>query len=244
MCNFLSGVTLATGEIAIGELVDSHEAIIEGAGWGNADKRAERPGLCRWEYTPPDGDWRKPVVEWNFHVDDTVRPDWFTAEREAEAISRAQVILEKMMVHEGVHIVKTGRMFAYGSATVEASDSATVEASGSATVRASDSATVRASDSATVRASDSATVEASGSATVEASGSATVRAYNSATVRAYGSATVRASGSATVEASGSATVNTYGCKTVSVKDNAIEIDRRGDVVVIRGNARLEKEETK
>ena len=44
--------------------------------------------------------------------------------------------------------VNTGYLYAYGSATVEASGSATVEAYGFATVKAYDSATVKAYDSA------------------------------------------------------------------------------------------------
>ncbi len=258
MCHFLSGVTLATGDISIGETVDSHESIIEAAGWGDADKRTERPGLCRWEYTPPDNDWGKPLAEWTFRVDEDSAPAWWTSEHEAAAISRAQIVLEKMILRDGIHTVTTGRVFAYGSATVTATDSATVEAHDSATVRATGSATVRATDSATVEAHDSATVRATGSATVtaydsatveahhsatvEAHHSATVTAYDSATVEAHHSATVRATGSATVRATGSATVNTYGCKLVTVSDNAIEIDRRGDVVIVRGNCKREPRE--
>ena len=87
---------------------------------------------------------------------------------------------------DGEHAVTDGVAWAYGSATVQASDRATVEAS--------DRATVRAFGSATVRAFDRATVRASGSATVRAFDRATVEAYGGATVRAYGGATVRASG--------------------------------------------------
>ena len=82
----------------------------------------------------------------------------------------------------GSHQVRTGSVWAYGSATVTANGSATVTANGSATVRAYDSATVWAYGSATVTASGSATVRAYGSATVTASGSATVTSYDSATV--------------------------------------------------------------
>ena len=66
------------------------------------------------------------------------------------------------------------KVFACGSATVEAYDSATVEAYDSATVKAYDSATVKAYDSATVKAYDSATVKAYDSATVEAYGNSYV----------------------------------------------------------------------
>jgi hypothetical protein len=123
MCNFLSGVMLATGEIAIGELVDSHEQIIADAGWQNADKSAERPGLCRWEYTGPSGDWTKPYTEWGFRVDEQARPEWFTPEREAECISRAQVVLDRMILREGVRKeVKNGeRVFVSGGTVQEVS---------------------------------------------------------------------------------------------------------------------------
>ena len=101
----------------------------------------------------------------------------------------------------GNHLVKEGRVFASGSASVEAWGSASVEAWGSASVRAWGSASVRAWDSASVRAWDSASVRAWDSASVEAWDSASVEAWGSASVEAWGSASVEAWGSASVRAS-------------------------------------------
>jgi hypothetical protein len=98
---------------------------------------------------------------------------------------------------DGVHEVKTGAAYAYGSASVTASGSASV------------------------RAYDSASVTAYGSASVMAYGSASVRAYGSASVRAYDSARTHAAGSAVCTAwSGTTLVLTRA-------DNGVIIDRRG-----------------
>ena len=106
---------------------------------------------------------------------------------------------------DGLHFVKAGSAYAYGSATVEAYGSATV------------------------LAYDSATVRAYGSATVRAYGSATVEAYDSATVLAYDSATVRASGSATTHTAGSAVCTAWSGTTLVLTraDSGVIIDRRG-----------------
>ena len=91
-----------------------------------------------------------------------------------------------------VAIVRKGHFYAYGSASVRASDSASVTAYDSASVTAYGSASVTAYDSASVTAYGSASVTAYGSASVTASDSASVTASGSASVTAYDSASVTA----------------------------------------------------
>ena len=187
---------------------DHHQDMLEKLGIKD-DYLGASKTFVRVELLPPDGvqSLMEPLDRWTLRVDQDVTPDWWDEKADRQRVEEAVEAWRREHVFvEGEHIVKAGKVYACGSATVEAWDSATVKAYDSATVKAWDSATVKAWGSATVEAYDSATVKACGSATVEAYDSATVKACGSATVIACGSATVKACGSATVEACGSATV--------------------------------------
>ena len=191
---------------------------------------AVAPSVCSrgWHLTTEPGRW------WSVDAGVTAylaEWDGALARREGDekfAVERCRLLRELTadelatfgVFRSGIHEVRAGSAWAYGSAMVTAHGSATVTAHGSATVRAYGSATVTAHGSATVRAYDSATVTAYDSATVTAHGSATVTAYDSATVTAHGSATVRAYGSATVTAYDSATVTAYDSATVTAHGSA------------------------
>jgi hypothetical protein len=222
MCNFLSGVTLATGEIAIGEMVDSHEAIIEQAGWQNADKNAlGKPGLCRWEYTPPNNDISMPLAEWGFHIDEqqTV-PDWWTPEHEATAVARAHTVLDKMILREGKHEINSGRVFLLGSSTATLWDSST--------------ATLWGSSTATLRDSSTATLRGSSTATLLGSSTATLWDSSTATLRDSSTATLRDSSTATLWDSSTATLRDSSAKIAEINAMAIAIYRIGDTIKVRG----------
>ena len=135
--------------------------------------------FVRVELTPPDGveSLMEPLDKWTLKVDQDVTPEWWDAEADRQRVEEAvEAWRKKHVFAEGEHIVKAGKVFAYGSATVKAYNSATVKAFDSATVKACDSAKVDALGSATVEAYDSATVKAYGGATVKASDSARVGA--------------------------------------------------------------------
>ena len=80
-----------------------------------------------------------------------VTPEWWDAEADRQRVEEAVEAWRREHVFaEGEHIVKAGKVYAYGSATVKAYGSATVKAYDSATVTAFYSATVTAFDSAIV----------------------------------------------------------------------------------------------
>ncbi len=117
--------------------------------------------FVRVELLPPDGvkSLMDPLDRWTLRVDQDVTPEWWDAEADRQRVEEAVEAWRKEHVFaEGGHVVKAGKVYAFGSATVEAYNSATVTAFGSATVEAYDSATVTASGSATVKACNRAIV--------------------------------------------------------------------------------------
>jgi hypothetical protein len=151
---------------------ESHTDIIEEHGLHADGVRG--PNIAKVEITPPGNDYRAPLDQWAFTLDEHVKPQWLDL-ADAESMTRAALpewLAAKVVLPEqSVEIRDRQIVAAYGRVT--AYDSATVTAYGSATVTACDSATVTACDSATVKACGSATVTACGSATVTAYGSAT-----------------------------------------------------------------------
>ncbi len=175
---------------------DSHQDMLDKLGIKDDYLNASKT-FVRVELLPPDGmrSLMEPLDRWTLRVDQDVTPEWWDEKADRLRVEEAVEAWRKEHVFvftEGEHVVKAGKVYACGSATVKAWGSATVEACDRATVKAWGSATVEAYDSATVKASGSATVKVRDSATVEAWSRATVEAYDSATVTASGSATVKA----------------------------------------------------
>ena len=56
---------------------DSHEDIIQEFGLNHLD--CDPPGFVRVELTPPGNDFRLPVSDWVFRVDQDIVPDWWNA---------------------------------------------------------------------------------------------------------------------------------------------------------------------
>ena len=201
---------------------DSHQDMLDKLGIKD-DYLGASKTFVRVELTPPDGvRWpMEPLDRWTLKVDQDVTPDWWDEEADRPRVEEAVEEWRREHVFaEGEHVVKDGKVYAFGSATVEAHNNATVTAWGSATVTACDSAMVKACGSARVTAYGSATVKACDSAMVKACDSAMVKACGSARVTAYGSARVKAHNSATVEACDSATVEAHNSATVKAFDSA------------------------
>ena len=198
----------------------------DGASWHGGEHKWSLP-VANADGTYTAGEWTKRVAPsicakgWHLTTQPTLwwshegnvaaylaEYDGATSAREGEdkiAVERCRLLrpltkaeLESCGIFtDGVHEVKTGAAYAYGSASVTAS--------GSASVMAYDSASVMASDSASVTAY----------------GSASVMAYGSASVMAYGSATVHTAGSAVCTAWLGTTL------VLTRADNGVIIDRRG-----------------
>lgn len=179
---------------------NSHQSMLEELGIEDDYLHASKT-FVRVEFTPPDNtkSLMEPLDKWTLNVDQDVTPEWWDEKADRQRVEEAVETWRKGHVFtEGEHIVKAGKVYALGSATVKACGSATVEAFDSATVKACDSARVTAYGSATVEACDSATVEAYNSVTVKAHDNAKVYAFDRAIVKACNSATVEAFNSAMV----------------------------------------------
>ena len=131
---------------------DSHQDMLDKLGIKD-DYLGASKTFVRVELTPPDGvEWlMEPLDRWTLKVDQDVTPEWWDAEADRQRVEEAvEAWRKKHVFAEGEHIVKAGKVFAYGNATVIAYGSATVTAYNNATVKAYDSATVDAYGNATV----------------------------------------------------------------------------------------------
>jgi hypothetical protein len=202
---------------------ESHEEMIKELGLRD---NTRDPDFVRVEIVPPAGDMRAPLDQWQYRVDQDLCPDWYDA-ADAEAQVRAALpdwVKMKVLV-DGVHEVKSGNRYAYGSSRVVARDSSRVEAWGSSRVEARDSSRVVAWGSSRVVARDSSRVVARDSSSVEAWGSSRVVARDSSRVEAWGSSRV--------EAGSESTVNQWGLScTVTLADRAVNIRRDSDKMPI------------
>ena len=163
---------------------DSHQDMLDKLGIKD-DYLGASKTFVRVELLPPDGvqSLMDPLSGWRLKVDQDVTPEWWDAEADRQRVEDAVEAWRREHVFtEGEHIVKAGKVYACGRATVTACGNATVKAFERATVYAYDIATVYAYDSATVYAYNSATVYACDSATVKAFERATVDACDSAIV--------------------------------------------------------------
>ena len=233
MCQFFSALVLKNKILCDLDL-DSHEEILKKY---NIKDDSLDPDFVRVELTPPNHNFKAPLSEWIFKVDQDLRPDWFEETGARADVEKAlKKVLKQRLISSGKKTVKSGRwivcghaqvtahgntkVFACGSTKVKAHDSAVVEAFGSAQVNAYYSVKVIAHDSVKVTARDSAQVTAHDSVKVTARDSATVIARDSAKVTAHDSAKVTAFDSALVTAHDSAEVHAYESAKVTAFDSA------------------------
>jgi hypothetical protein len=184
---------------------DSHEEII--AEHSLAQDGVRGPNVVRVELTPEDGNLSSDPAEWRFRVDQDRLPDWFSRETHEPIVrAEAKAWQASKVFTSGVHEVRKGQAYSYGSSQVMACDSSQVRACGSSQVRAYGSSQVTAYDSSQVTAYDSSQVTAYDSSQVTACGSSQVTACDSSQVTACGSSQVMACGSSQVTAYGSSQV--------------------------------------
>ena len=135
---------------------DHHQDMLEKLGIKD-DYLGASKTFVRVELLPPDGleSLIEPLDRWTLRVDQDVTPEWWNEKADRQRVEEAVEAWRKENVFtEGEHVVKAGKVYAFGSATVEAYGSAMVTAWGSATVKAYERATVAAYDRATVTACD------------------------------------------------------------------------------------------
>jgi hypothetical protein len=149
---------------------DSHEDIIDEFKLHADGDRG--PNIVRVEITPPNGDMRKPLVEWHYRLDQRDYPKWYSEE---DTEKRARIALQEWfdakVIVVGERDVRDQQAYAYNS-TVTARENSTVSAWGNSTVSARENSTVTARENSTVTARENSTVTA-------ANNMATVSHYSS-----------------------------------------------------------------
>ena len=202
---------------------DSHQSMLEELGIEDDYLHASKT-FVRVEFTPPDNTKSliEPLDRWTLKVDQDIVPEWWDEKADRQRVEEAVEAWRREHVFtEGEHIVKAGKVYAYGDAEIQVYNDATVKAFDRAIVKAYSNAKVYAFGKTTVETVSNVPVEAYGDATVKAYGNAKVEASDRAIVKACGSATVIAYDSVTVEAYNSAKVTAYGNATVKAFDRAI-----------------------
>jgi len=164
MCKFKSGLILKD-RICIGG-GDSHTDMLEELKIKDNRKNAESL-FVRAELYPTNGDVFSDIDNWEFNVDQDIRPDWFVEDYEKERFVKA--VKEWANVH--ILIGKKNEKISQGTYYLKNCVDITC-------------------DNSTVKAYDNSTVKACGNSTVEAYGNSTVKAYDNSTVKACGNSTV------------------------------------------------------
>ena len=164
MCEAMSGIIAADRIVRWSDTDESHYTIViqhklhEGPSY-----RVGGANFVAYEYSPPDRDFRLPLDQWVYRVDDAFPlPDWYD-EAECKALALEALpkwIAQKIVLPGESREVTNGHIVAcYGS--VVARDSSHVVARNSSRVDARDSSHVVAWDSSHVDAiNDSATIQA------------------------------------------------------------------------------------
>ena len=107
---------------------DHHQDMLEKLGIKDDYLNASKT-FVRVELLPPDGvKWlMEPLDRWTLRVDQDVTPEWWDEKADRQRVEEAVEAWRKEHVFtEGEHVVKAGKVYACGSATVRACDSATV----------------------------------------------------------------------------------------------------------------------
>ena len=200
---------------------DSHQDMLEKLGIKD-DYLGASETFVRVELLPPRNaetmaeSIMEPLDRWTLKVDQDVTPEWWDAEADRQRVEEAvEAWRGEHVFTEGIHIIRSGKIFACGSAKIIACDSAKVDVCDSATVIARDNATVTAFDSAYVQALNDAAVEAWGCSKVAAYDNASVKAWDSTIIDANGNAIVKAFGSSKIEAYDNAKVEARGVSVVT-----------------------------
>jgi len=156
---------------------DSHEVLLKELGLKD---NTAHPKFVRVVIVPPNGDFSRPLAEWQYHVDQDYLPPWYDATKAERQVRKALVAwaTEKVFL-TGTHEVRSGQYYACGDSQVKAFDSSQVKACGSSRVEAYGRSRVKAYGRSQVKAFDSSQVDACGSSRVEAYGTVTVNQWSS-----------------------------------------------------------------
>jgi len=207
MCEIFSAVYTRAGDLIFRpDVTNSHEDLIERKSLRD-DGHDE---FARLEFYPrKNGAWDNPD-SYALHIDEEVRPHWFTGDMEISVTQRLRERVSRMIVRNDRRILLGGSWILSGSPVVDRCVNACIIHAGSATITRAGSTTIIYAGSARIIHAGSATIENAGSATIENAGSATIGHAGSAMIIRAGSATIGHAGSAMIEHAGSAIIRDAG----------------------------------
>ena len=81
MCRFKSGLILKNRVVVAQADNDSHSDLLEGLKIDDTEVNAMTK-FVRAELIPPNNEWWTDPSEWEFHIDQDIRPDWFNEDVE------------------------------------------------------------------------------------------------------------------------------------------------------------------
>jgi len=182
MCEFFSCLALKTG-ILWDKNIDSHEDLVQKFKLRDS---SIFPSFVRIEVVPKSFSEKdiKNIKSWNFKVDQDLIPDWFS-KKEIEKTIKSKIlpeVIKQLFVFDGIHEIKSGRIFACDSSQVEAYNSSQVKAYGSSQVKAYGSSQVKAYGSSQVKAYGSSQVKAYDSSQVKACYLSNIIAFNNSII--------------------------------------------------------------
>lgn len=142
MCQFKSAICLKD-RVFVPDY-DSHSKMLEELHIEDDFAHASKV-FVRVELVPEDGDKTSDVNEWRLDVDQDVLPDWWN---ENDCLPRIKAAVKAWcdthILRDGMHTVRDGVWYAYGSTNVEAYGSASVYAYDKSSVEAYDNTSVEA----------------------------------------------------------------------------------------------------
>ena len=243
MCNFFSCIVTTSGDVLFDPMSDNHERIIE----QNKDKYDLRDDtvdpdklrFARVEIMPPYGDVFVPLDEWQFHIDQSIVPTWFTDVEKNKALKTAETFIENHIfvdkknldLRYGRFWLKSSSAKLYDSSRAVLYDSSSVElyGSSSAILYSSSSAKLYDSSSAVLYGSSSAELYDSSSAELYDSSRAVLYDSSRAVLCGSSSAVLCGSSSAELYDSSSAVLYDSRSRFISINNDAVGIDRSGNI---------------
>ena len=115
MCQFLSALILANGDVLTHPMLDSHTDLVT---WFNL--RDDRVGrFAKVELVPGEDTWLDPD-QWTWVLDEPTRPAWLTEDMEANAQRALRDRAKRMILKDGEHtLIVDGCWIVGGTAVVK-----------------------------------------------------------------------------------------------------------------------------
>jgi len=224
MCNFFSCIVTTSGDVLFDPMSDNHERIIE----QNKDKYDLRDDtvdpdklrFARVEIMPPYGDVFVPLDEWQFHIDQSIVPTWFTDVEKNKALKTAETFIENHIFVDKKNLdLRYGR-FWLKSSSAKLYDSSSAVLYGSSSAELYDSSSAELYDSSRAVLYDSSRAVLCGSSSAELYDSSSAVLYDSSSVELYGSSSAILYSSSSAKLYDSSSAVLYGSSSAELYDSS------------------------